>query len=117
MSQEILEKYYATKHAINAYQKSIQQQLGIMRGLMHRLDARRERSRPLPAAGHSGYAAYDFPEAEQHSDYARDDMACHGTKNVPNTPIRHPTVIGNSLGDIHDCINAYIITHIILSFI
>ncbi|KAL6326025.1 hypothetical protein AAG906_038517 [Vitis piasezkii] len=61
-----------------------------MRGLMHRLDARRERSQPSPAAGHSGYAAYDFPEAEQHSDYGRDDMACHGTKDVLDTPIRHP---------------------------
>ena len=72
-----------------------------MHGLMHRLDARRERSIPSPAISHSGYAAYDFPEAKQHSDYARDGMACHGTKDVPNTPIRHPTVIGNSLGDIH----------------
>ena len=101
MSQEILEKYYATERAINAYQKGIQQQLGIMRGLMHRLDARKERSLPPPAVGHSGYATYNFPEAEQHSNYAVDDMACHGTKDVPDTPIRHPTVIGNSLGDIH----------------
>ena len=75
MSQEILEKYYATERAINAYQKGIQQQLGIMHGVMHRLDARRERSIPSPAIGHSGYAAYDFPEAKQHSDYAQDDMA------------------------------------------
>ena len=117
MSQEILEKYYAAERAINAYQKAIQQQLGIMRGLMHRLDARRERSRPLLAASHSGYAAYDFPEVEQHSDYDRDDMAFHGTEDVPDTPIRHPTVIGNSMWDIHYCINVYIITHIIVPFI
>ncbi|RVW44824.1 hypothetical protein CK203_087101 [Vitis vinifera] len=34
-SHEILEKYYAAEHAINSYQKGIQQQLGIMRGLIH----------------------------------------------------------------------------------
>ena len=61
-----------------------------MRGLMHTLDDRKERSRPLLAVGHSGYAAYDFPEAELHSDYDRDDMASHGTEEVPDTPIRHP---------------------------
>ncbi|RVX03720.1 hypothetical protein CK203_023073 [Vitis vinifera] len=45
MSQEILEKYYAAERAINAYKKGIQQQLGIMHSLMHRLDAQRKRSR------------------------------------------------------------------------
>ena len=35
MWQEILEKYYAAERAINSYQKGIQQQLGIMRGLIH----------------------------------------------------------------------------------
>ena len=57
MWQEILEKYYAAECAINSYQKGIQQQLGIMRGLIHRLDARRERSVHSPTVGHSGYAA------------------------------------------------------------
>ncbi|RVW30546.1 hypothetical protein CK203_097807 [Vitis vinifera] len=59
------------------------------------LDAQRERSVPLPVAGHSGYAANDFPQLEQHSHYARDNMACHGTKDVPDTPIRHLTVIAD----------------------
>ena len=88
-----------------------------MCGLMHRLEAQRERSVPLPIVGHSGNAADDFPQLEQHSHYARDNMACHGTEDVPDTPIRHLTVIGNILRDIHYCINVYIITHIILPFI
>ena len=85
-----MEKYYAAERAINAYQKGIQQQLGIMRGLMHTLDGRKERSRPSPAANHSSYAAHEFLETEPHSDYGGDDMASHGTEEVPNTPIRHP---------------------------
>ncbi|RVW60268.1 Trafficking protein particle complex II-specific subunit 130-like [Vitis vinifera] len=71
---EILEKYYAAECAINSYQKGIQQQLGIMHGLIHRLDARRERSVHSPTAGHSSYAADDFPEAEHDSPYARYDI-------------------------------------------
>ncbi|RVW78574.1 hypothetical protein CK203_049815 [Vitis vinifera] len=43
-SHEILEQYYAAECAIKAYQKGIQQQLGIMHGLMHILDAQIERS-------------------------------------------------------------------------
>ena len=74
MSQEILEQYYAAECAIKAYQKGIQQQLGIMHGLMHILDAQIERSVPLPVVGHSGYAADDFPLLEQHAHYAGDDM-------------------------------------------
>ena len=61
-----------------------------MRGLMHTLDGRKERSRPSPAADHSSYAAHEFLEAEPHSDYGGDDMASHGTEEVPDTPIRHP---------------------------
>ena len=113
MSQEILEQYYAAERAIKAYQKGIQQQLGIMHGLMHRLDAQIERSVPSPVAGHSGYAADDFPVLEQHAHYVRDDMACHGTEDAPDTPIRHSTLIAN----IHYCFSAYKITNIILSFI
>ena len=94
MWQEILEKYYAAECAINSYQKGIQQQLGIMRGLIHRLDARRERSVHSPTAGHSGYAADDFPEAKHDSPYARYDMPFHRTEEVPDTPIRHPPIIG-----------------------
>ncbi|KAJ9697193.1 hypothetical protein PVL29_009115 [Vitis rotundifolia] len=94
-SHEILEKYYAAEHAINSYQKGIQQQLGIMRGLIHRLDARRERSVHSPTAGHSAYAAEDFPEAEHDSPYARYDMPFHGTEEVPATPIRHPPIIAD----------------------
>ena len=65
-----------------------------MRGLTHRLDARRERSVHSPTAGHSGYAADDFPEAEHDSPYARYDMPFHRTEEVPDTPIRHPPIIG-----------------------
>ncbi|KAL6326030.1 hypothetical protein AAG906_038522 [Vitis piasezkii] len=93
--QEILEKYYAAERAINSYQKGIQQQLGIMRGLIHRLDARRERSVHSPTAGHSGYATDDFPEAEHDSPYARYDMPFHRTEEVPDTPIRHPPIIAD----------------------
>ena len=88
-----------------------------MRGLMHTLDGRKERSRPSPAVGHSSYAAHEFPEPEPHSDYGGDDMASHGTEDIPDTPIRHPSVIGNSMGDIHYYMNVYIITHTILLFI
>ncbi|RVW97995.1 hypothetical protein CK203_029089 [Vitis vinifera] len=62
-------------------------------GLIHRLDARRERSVHSPTAGHSGYAADDFPEAEHDSPYARYDMPFHCTEEVLDTPIRHPPII------------------------
>ena len=88
-----------------------------MRGLMHTLDGKKERSRPSPAASDSSYAAHEFSEPEPHSDYDGDDMTSHGIEDVPDTPIRHPSVIGNSMGDIHYYINVYIITHIILLFI
>ncbi|RVW13602.1 hypothetical protein CK203_088780 [Vitis vinifera] len=94
-SHELLEKYYAAERAINQYQKGIQHQFGIMRGLMHTLDGRKERSRPSPAGSHSSYAAHEFPEPEPHSDYGGDDMASHGTEDVPDTPIRHPSVIAD----------------------
>ncbi|KAJ9701453.1 hypothetical protein PVL29_006694 [Vitis rotundifolia] len=94
-SHEILDKYYAAERAINSYQKGIQQQLGIMRGLIHRLDARREKSVHSPTATHSAHAAEDFPEAEHDSPYARYDMPFHGTDEVPDTPIRHPPIIAD----------------------
>ncbi|WKA03576.1 hypothetical protein VitviT2T_021677 [Vitis vinifera] len=97
---EILEKYYAAECAINSYQKGIQQQLGIMRGLIHRLDARRERSVHSPTAGHSGYAGDDFPEAEHDSPYARYDMPFHRTEEVPDTPIRHLPIIGARMEEV-----------------
>ena len=100
MWQEILEKYYAAERAINSYQKGIQQQLDIMRGLIHRLDARRERSVHSPTAGHSGYAADDFPEAEHDSPYARYDMPFHRTEEVPDTPIRHLPIIGARMEEV-----------------
>ncbi|XP_034688717.1 uncharacterized protein LOC117916679 isoform X1 [Vitis riparia] len=93
-TEEILEKYYVAECAINSYQKGIQQQLGIMHGLIHRLDARRERNVHSPTTGHSGYAADDFPEAEHDSPYAPYDMPFHHTEEVPDTPIRHPPIIG-----------------------
>ena len=114
MSQELLEKYYAAERAINQYQKGIQHQLGIMCGVMHTLDGRKQRSWPSPVAGDSSYAAHEFPQPEPHSDYGGDDIASHGTVDVPDTPIWHPSDIGNSMGDIHYCMNLYIITHIIL---
>ena len=117
MSQELLEQYYGAEHAINQYQNGIQHQLGVLHGLMHTLDGRKERSRPSLAAGDLSYAAHEFSEPEPHSDYGGDDMASHGTTDVPDTPIRHPSVIGNSMWDIHYCMNVYIITHIILLYI
>ncbi|RVW46132.1 hypothetical protein CK203_076181 [Vitis vinifera] len=64
LSAEIrnLGEVLCSRTPINSYQKGIQQQLGIMRGLIHRLDARRERSVHSPTTGHSGYAVDDFPE-------------------------------------------------------
>ena len=88
-----------------------------MRGLMHTLDGKKERSRPSPAASDSSYAAHEFSEPEPHSDYGGDDKASHCIADVPDTQIRHQLVIGNSMGDIHYCMNVYIITHIILLFI
>ena len=95
-----MEKYYAAECAINSYQKGIQQQLGIMRGLIHRLDARRERSVHSPTAGHSDYAANDFPKAEHDSPYARYDMSFHRTEEVPDTPIRHLPIIGARMEEV-----------------
>ncbi|RVW81039.1 hypothetical protein CK203_045400 [Vitis vinifera] len=66
------------------------------------LEAQRERSVPLPIVGHSGNAADDFPQLEQHSHYARDNMACHGTEDAPDTPIRHPTVIADEKVLVYD---------------
>ena len=101
MSQELLEQYYAAERAINQYQKGIQHQLGIMRGVMHTLDGRKQRSRPSTAAGDSSYATHEFSQPELHSDYGGDDIASNGTADVPDTPIRYPSDIGNSMGDIH----------------
>ncbi|RVW50228.1 hypothetical protein CK203_087985 [Vitis vinifera] len=92
-SNEILDKYYAAERQINSYQKGIQHQLGIMRGLIQRLDARRKRSVHSLTIGHSGYAADDFPDAEHDSPAARYDMPIHCTEEVPDTPIRHPPII------------------------
>ena len=97
MWQEILDKYYAAERQINSYQKGIQHQLGIMRGLIQRLDGRRKRSVHSPTAAHSGYAADEFPDAEPDSSAARYDMPTHSTEQVPDTPIRHPPIIGNIL--------------------
>ncbi|RVX16630.1 hypothetical protein CK203_006025 [Vitis vinifera] len=94
-SNEILDKYYAAKRQINSYQKGIQHQFGIMRGLIQRLDARRKRSVHSPTAGHSGYAADEFPDAEHDSPAARYDMPTHCTEQVPDTPIRHPPIIAD----------------------
>ena len=71
-----------------------------MRGLIHRLDARRERSVHSPTAGHSGYAADEFPEAEHDSPYARYDMPFHRTEEVPDTPIRHLPIIGARMEEV-----------------
>ena len=90
MSQELLEQYYAAERAINQYQKGIQHQLGIMCGVMHTLDGRKQRSWLSPAAGDSSYATHEFPQPEPHSDYGGDEIASHGTADVPDTPIRHP---------------------------
>ena len=92
-----MDKYYAAERQINSYQKGIQHQLGIMRGLIQRLDARRKRSVHSPTIGHSGYAADNFPDAELDSPAARYDMPFHCTEEVPDTPIRHPPIIGNIL--------------------
>lgn len=66
-----------------------------MRGLIQRLDARRKRSVHSPTAGHSGYAADDFPDAEHDSPAAQYDMPFHCTEEVPDTPIRHPPIIAD----------------------
>ncbi|KAL6315450.1 hypothetical protein AAG906_000742 [Vitis piasezkii] len=71
----------------------IQDQLGIMRGLIQRLDARRKRSVHSPTAGHAGYAADDFPDAEHDSPSARYDVPFQRTEEVPDTPIRPPPFI------------------------
>ncbi|RVW39227.1 hypothetical protein CK203_112427 [Vitis vinifera] len=63
--------------------------------ILEKLDARRERSVHSPTAGHSGYAADDFPEVEHDSPYARYDMPFHCTEEVLDTPIRHPPIIAD----------------------
>ncbi|KAL6331673.1 hypothetical protein AAG906_014323 [Vitis piasezkii] len=64
-----------------------------MRGLIQRLDARRKRSVHSPTAGHAGYAADDFPDAEHDSPSARYDVPFQRTEEVPDTPIRPPPFI------------------------
>ncbi|RVW58946.1 hypothetical protein CK203_107671 [Vitis vinifera] len=73
----------------------IQHQLGIMRGLIQRLDGRRKRSVHSPTTGHSGYAADEFPDADHDSPAARYNMPTHCTEQVPDTPIRHPPIIAD----------------------
>lgn len=66
-----------------------------MHGVMHTLDGQKQRSRPSLAAGDSSYVAHEFSQPEPHSDYGGDDIASHGTIDVPDTPIWHPSDIAD----------------------
>lgn len=57
-----------------------------MGGLMQRLGARRQKGVPSSDVGQSKYASDVFPMPEQQANSSLDDMAWHGTKNVPDTP-------------------------------
>ena len=57
-----------------------------MRGLLHKLGARRHSGVNSDAGGHSGYAPANTPTADDHAFLGDEDMALHGADHVIYTP-------------------------------
>ena len=57
-----------------------------MRGLLHKLGARRHSGVNSDAGGHSGYAPANTPTADDHEFLGDEDMALHGADHVIYTP-------------------------------
>ncbi|KAL6312011.1 hypothetical protein AAG906_017689 [Vitis piasezkii] len=66
-SDEIWHQYHDAERAIDQYQRGIQEQLRIMRGLMHKLGTRRHSGVNSDAGGHSSYAPASTPTADDHA--------------------------------------------------
>ncbi|RVW75149.1 hypothetical protein CK203_053906 [Vitis vinifera] len=66
-SDEIWHRYHDAERAIDQYQRGIQQQLRIMRGLMHKLGTRRHSGVNSNAGGHSSYAPANTPTVDDHA--------------------------------------------------
>ncbi|KAL6330495.1 hypothetical protein AAG906_040425 [Vitis piasezkii] len=66
-SDEIWHQYHDAERAIDQYQRGIQEQLRIMRGLMHKLGTRRHSGVNSDAGGPSSYAPASTPTADDHA--------------------------------------------------
>ncbi|RVW67089.1 hypothetical protein CK203_063191 [Vitis vinifera] len=87
-SDEIWHQYHDAERAIDQYQRGIQQQLRIMRGLMHKLGSRRHSGVNSAAGGHSSYAPASTPTADDHAFPGDEYMASHAAYHVLDTPDR-----------------------------
>ncbi|XP_059599266.1 uncharacterized protein LOC132255233 [Vitis vinifera] len=87
-SDEIWHQYHDAERAIDQYQRGIQQQLRIMRGLMHKLGTRRHSGVNSDAGGHSSYAPASTPTADDHAFPGDEYMASHAAYHVLDTPDR-----------------------------
>ncbi|RVW37815.1 hypothetical protein CK203_087862 [Vitis vinifera] len=87
-SDEIWHQYHDAERAIDQYQRGIQQQLRIMRGLMHKLGTRRHSGVNSDAGGHSSYAPASTPTVDDHAFPGDEYMASHAAYHVLDTPDR-----------------------------
>ncbi|WJZ87677.1 hypothetical protein VitviT2T_007043 [Vitis vinifera] len=87
-SDEIWHQYHDAERAIDQYQRGIQQQLRIMRGLMHKLGTRRHSGVNSDAGGHSSYAPANTPTTDDHAFPGDEYMASHAADHVLDTPDR-----------------------------
>ncbi|KAL6313824.1 hypothetical protein AAG906_010243 [Vitis piasezkii] len=86
-SDEIWHQYHDAS-MIDQYQRGIQEQLRIMRGLMHKLGTRRHSRVNSDAGGHSSYAPASTPTADDHAFPGDEYMASHAAYHVLDTPDR-----------------------------
>ncbi|RVX07411.1 hypothetical protein CK203_022624 [Vitis vinifera] len=87
-SDEIWHQYHDVERAIDQYQRGIQQQLRIMRGLMHKLGTRRHSGVNSDTGSHSSYAPTSTPTADDHAFPGDEYMVSHAAYHVLDTPDR-----------------------------
>ncbi|RVW53414.1 hypothetical protein CK203_085006 [Vitis vinifera] len=87
-SDEIWHQYHDAERAIDQYQRGIQQELRIMRGLMHKLGTQRHSGVNSDAGGHSSYAPANTPTTDDHAFPDDEYMASHAADHVLDTPDR-----------------------------
>ncbi|RVW67746.1 hypothetical protein CK203_065492 [Vitis vinifera] len=75
-------------HDTNVDAENSDQQLRIMRGLMHKLGSRRHSGVNSAAGGHSSYAPASTPTADDHAFPGDEYMASHAAYHVLDTPDR-----------------------------
>ncbi|WJZ85832.1 hypothetical protein VitviT2T_005349 [Vitis vinifera] len=85
---EIWHQYHDVERAIDQYQRGIQQQLRIMRGLMHKLGTRRHSGVNSDTGSHSSYAPTNTPTADDHAFPGDEYMVSHAAYHVLDTPNR-----------------------------